>query len=142
MRVFFKLIILSLVAALLFYSCTVYYKQDYAPEEVVRTQKKFRMLDKEGKKYPFYRLVLEDSNYYALAKNSVFYKNEFRNRTPAELGYEGFSAYLIDPDNYEKFQVKNTAGSAIATAAIGVVASIIILWVVLDNYYDDFLSFD
>ncbi|GAA4311180.1 hypothetical protein GCM10023164_05190 [Christiangramia aestuarii] len=100
------------------------------------------MLDDEGKSYPFYKLIEKDSNFYALAKNSFFYQNKFKDREPANLGYPGFTAYLIDPNNYKKFQVKNTAGSAIATAAIGFVASIVILWIILDDLYDDLLFSD
>lgn len=133
-----EIIIAFLVAVMTFQSCTVYYKQNFTPEEVVRSQKKFRMIDKEGKAYPFYKLIQKDSNFYALAKKSVFYKNEFRNGEPVDLGYDGFLAYLIDPNKYEKFKIKNTAGSAIATALIGIVATVVILWVILDNYYDDF----
>ncbi|MGA8854938.1 MAG: hypothetical protein WB492_12250 [Christiangramia sp.] len=142
MKIFFKIIVLSLVAILFLHSCTVYYKQSYTPEEVVKSQKKFRMIDRSGKKYPFYKLVREDENYYALARNSIFYRNKFKDRPITDLGFKDFSTYLIDPGNYEKFEVKNTAGSAITTALIGVVASAIILWIVLDNYFDDFLFTD
>lgn len=139
---FFKIIVLSLVVILFLNSCTVYYKQSYTPEEVVKSQKKFRMIDRSGKKYPFYKLVREDENYYALARNSIFYQNKFKDRPITDLGFKDFSTYLIDPGNYEKFEVKNTAGSAITTALIGVIASAIILWIVLDNYFDDFLFTD
>lgn len=137
-----QIIVAFLVAAMIFQSCTVYYKRNFTPEEVVRSQKKFRMIDKEGKAYPFYKLIQKDSNFYALAKKSIFYKNEFRTREPADLGYEGFLAYQIDPQKYEKFKIKNTAGSAIATAVIGLIASTVILWVALDNYLDDLLFLD
>ena len=142
MKISLKIIVLILVSALLFHSCTVYYKKNYTPEEVVKTQKKFRMIDKKGEMYPFYKLVQENENYYALAKNSIFYRNKFKNRPTTDLGFEGFSAYLIDAANYEKFQVKNTGKSAVATALIGVVVSTVILWIALDDYYDDLLFAD
>ncbi len=140
-----EIIIAFLVAVMTFQSCTVYYQQNYTPEEVVQSQKKFRMVDKNGKKYPFYKLIEKDSSLYVLAKNSIFYSNKFKNREEAELGLIGFSAYSINPEDYEYFQIKNSSASGWATAGVVAISIGILYWILFDIWsddWDDFFSFE
>ena len=125
-----------LIALLLLQSCTIYYKQNYSPDEVVNSQKKVRLTDKNGEKYPFYKLIKEDGGYYVLAKDSFFFKNKFKNREKVDLGIPGFSAYQINPDNYNLFQIKNTSASAWVTATSFIIIVSALLWIYLDSYYD------
>ena len=125
-----------LIALLLLQSCTIYYKQNYSPEEVVNSQKKVRLTDKNGEKYPFYKLIEQDGSYYVLAKDSFFFTNKFKNREKSDLGISGFSAYQINPEDYKLFQIKNTSGSAWVTALSFIVVVGVCLWIYLDSYYD------
>jgi len=125
-----------LIALMLLQSCTIYYKQNYTPEEVVNSQKKIRLTDKNGEKYPFYKLIERDSNYFVLAKESFFFSNKFKHREKVDLGIPGFSAYQINPDDYNLIQIKNTSASAWITAASFIVVAGALLWIFLDSYYD------
>ncbi|MCM8569795.1 hypothetical protein NE848_10415 [Gramella jeungdoensis] len=127
---------LFLIVLLLFQSCTIYYNQNYSPEEVVKSEKKIRLTDRNGEKYPFYKLIRENGNYYVLAKNSPFFTNKFKNREKADLRIPGFSAYQIDPEDYKVFQIKNTSGSAWATISLGVIAMGILVWIMVKAWED------
>ena len=133
----YKLHSFLLTVILILQSCTIYHKQNYTPDEVVASQKKLRLTRINGEQYPFYKLIKEDGDYYVLAKESIFFKNKFKERDTVKLGYPGFSAYKIEVGDYKALQIKNTSGSAIATAAIFVVISIAILWITLKSEFDD-----
>lgn len=141
MKIFKRFSSLFIAFFFILHSCVIYYKQHYDANEVVRSQRKFRMVDKKGNKYPFYKLIEEDGNFYALAKNTIFYTNKFKNRKEADLGLIGFSAYLINPEEYNYFQIKNSSASGWATAAVIVAAAGVIMWIWVEALWDDWDGF-
>lgn len=141
MKIFKSFSSLFIAFSFVFQSCVIYYNQHYEAEEVVKSQRKFRMVDKKGNKYPFYKLIEEDGNFYALAKNKIFYTNKFKDRKEADLGLIGFSAYLINPEEYNYFQIKNSSASGWATAAVIVAAAGVIIWILVDALMDDWGEF-
>ena len=130
----YNFISVFLLALVLFQSCTVYYKQNFTPEEVVKSQKKMRLIDRNGEKYPFYKLIEEDGDYYVLAKDSFFFTNKFSDREKVDLDIPKFSAYQIDPKDYEILQVKNSSASGWLTATSVIVIVGALLWIYLDSY--------
>ena len=130
----YNFISVLLLVLVLFQSCTVYYKQNFTPEEVVKSQKKMRLIDRNGEKYPFYKLIEENGDYYVLAKDSFFFTNKFRDREKIDLDIPKFSAYQIDPKDYEILQVKNSSASGWLTATSVIVIVGALLWIYLDSY--------
>jgi len=93
-----------------------------------------RLIDRNGEKYPFYKLIEENGDYYVLAKDSFFFTNKFRDREKIDLDIPKFSAYQIDPKDYEILQVKNSSASGWLTATSVIVIVGALLWIYLDSY--------
>ncbi len=106
-----KLAILLMASLVLFQSCRVYHKANVSIDEAVKSEKRARLMTKEGEKLKFIKIIEDNGNYYGLKFKSA--------------------NVLIQPDNIDSLRLHDRTMSIIygtIIAIVGLSTGFILIW--------------